>query len=236
MTENGGYATIKIPMEEQINTVDIEEPLLSPKRSYIKKGYGASFGCLTIVLLLSAVLLRTYWGRAKNTITELPPHISQVLPLYPNKGIQKITTHTSSNVNHVYEAFAALPKAIINGTNAALTAYKANGDWENIKQAFTTTAKPYFERPGGVLAENEYVVMWDTVPESISDIKSYYLQLCKKNQNYACVATRDSQNDLVFKMEYTKPHFIATVTVENFNLARQGVESMHLEIVETPKQ
>ena len=223
-------------MEEQINTVDIEEPLLSPKRSYIKKGYGASLGCLTIILLLSAVLLRTYWGRAKNTITELPPHISQVLPLYPNKGIQKMTSHTSSNVNHVYEAFAALPKAVINGTSAAITTYKSHGDISNIKQAFVTTAKPYFERPGGEIAENEYTVIWDTVPESISDIKSYYLKLCKKNQNYTCVATRDSQNDLIFKMEYTKPHFIATITVENFNLARQGVESMHLEIIEKQNQ
>lgn len=222
-------------MEDQAKTVDIEEPLLSPKRQYIKKG-GASFGCLIIVLLLSAVLLRTYWGRAKNTLTELPPHINTVLPIFPNRGIEKISSHTSSNVNHVYEAFAALPKAVVKGTAASIATYKANENWETIKTSFVTTARPYFERPGGQAAKNEYEVTWNTVPESITDIKAYYVQLCKKNQGYACVATRDSQNDLVYKMEFNNPHFIATLTVENFNLARQGVESMRLVIIETPKQ
>ena len=235
MTENPAYVTIKVPMEDQVKTVDIEEPLLSPKRNYIKKG-GASFGCLVIILLLSAVLLRTYWGRAKNTLTELPPHINTVLPIFPNRGIEKINSHTSSNVNHVYEAFAALPKAIGKGSAASLTTYKADGDWNAIKTTFITTARPYFERPGGQSAENKYEVTWNTVPESIIDIKAYYVQLCKKNPGYACVATRDSQNDLVYQMEFNNPHFIATLTVENFNLARQGVESLHLVIIETPKK
>lgn len=210
--------------------IDVEGPLLAPSRSYIKQGYGASCGCLIMILLGSALVMRVAWGPAKKTVETAPVTITETIPLYPKGGGYTISRRTSANVNHVLEAFKALPVGAYDGMTAVLEAY-SGGDHtvSGLKNAFVSTAKPYFLRPGGREARDQYTFTWMNVSAGISDIKAAYLKDCKLKK-LVCTTVRDSQTDLQLTLSEPKNHLEADLKVENFNLTTEGVESVVLTV------
>ncbi len=103
-------------MSSQRNNVVIQEPPLqelNKKRSCLKRTCFTGFGCITLFLIGSLLLLKFAAGPKKKELKKVPADIVEHIPLYDMDNIDTITVISGEDRHELLEAVAYIPKVAL---------------------------------------------------------------------------------------------------------------------------
>ncbi len=219
---------LKGQSQEQSEVTDVQEPLLSEKRSYMKGGCFSSCGCLVIVVVLLLLILRITWGPATTTRSELPDNFPLIIPLYRSAEIQKIKVHTAVDVNRTYATFSAIPRLLINPLrairiNSQSTTSSTHDMWKSV---YNEVAK-VFRSPATDETRDEYTILWGSIPDDIKKIQQFYVTELKK-ESFEIIERYNNTNN--FEAGFSGNGITGNIRIENYDLRQPGVEAIKLVV------
>lgn len=103
-------------MREEINNIEIKEPpiqKLNKERSCLKKSCTTGCGCIVLIVIISLLILKFIAVPRPKELKSIPSYFPEIIPLYDEQDIEKITYTSGKQKNKILELTAYLPKIIL---------------------------------------------------------------------------------------------------------------------------
>lgn len=215
------------------SSADIEEPLLSESRHYVKKGYLSALSSIIIIYILLAIGLRFAWG---DTVSQLsvdliPISVTNALPYTPNHPPSQIKIAKGDSKHVLLKSFKRAPFIFIEPIQAVFDARAkktSDRNFEEYKKIILNRLLDVFSHPDGADGYNTYTFIWNDSQSQLDDlIERVTKSIKKKKYNMTTLNNNQNKWDIEFRQ---KIDLYGTYTIENFNLTREGVEKITVTI------
>lgn len=179
-------------MRKNIDNIEIQEPPieeLKKKSSCLKSTCFTGFGCVTIFIIGSLLLLKFSAGPQMEKLAKLPETFPSSIPVYSPDDITNITFVSGQEPNKIKEYLANIPKIVF--YPILLTLENKNGNPP--KEIFNReNFRQYLEQPKNENRDT-YTIEWQEINASPSFIEKYYQTELEKNDYQ--INTQNNQED-----------------------------------------
>ncbi len=198
-------------MRSKIDKIEIKEPPLEEltrKRSCLRRSCFTGLGCVTIIIVISLILLKFTLGPQTREIKDLPDNFTDTVPLYNEKGIEKIEITIGQERNKGAEYAAFLPKLFISPVLVAID--KDNSfipeleDEDSDAGTLKTAWKKLIAFMKAPVADHRdvYKIEWTLLSSKADFIEEYYMsELEKKGFDIGLVSKTDTVSQFTFSLD-----------------------------------
>ncbi len=210
---------------------DVQEPILSEKRSCLRGGCFSSCGCLVMIGILMLLILRIAWGPRTINLSQVPDHFPEAVSVFEPDSIRSIKVTRAVNANRTLSTATALPRLIYNPIEKIISLRKSESP--SLLDQFVAAGgeiREIFLTPGDESSSDRITLSWGELPEDIEEVRDFYMRAFEDAG--VRVTTRfDNANN--FEAEFKRGEISGSLLIENYDLRRKGVEAMKL-IVTVP--
>ena len=207
---------------------DVQEPILSEKRSCLRGGCFSSCGCLVMLGVLMLLILRVAWGPRTISLSHVPDHFPEAISVFEPDSIRSIKITRAVNANRTLATATALPRLIYNPIEKVISLHKSSSP--TLIDQFVVAGgeiREIFLTPGNEDSSDRIILSWGPLPEDIEDVRDFYVRSFEDSG--VRLSTRfDNANN--FEAEFKRGDISGTLLIENYDLRRKGVESMKLTV------
>ena len=212
--------------EESVS--DVQEPILSEKRSCLRGGCFSSCGCLVMLGILMLLMLRIAWGPRTINLTHVPDHFPEVLSVYEPDVVRSIKLTRAVDANRTIATATAIPRLIYHPISQIVELHKHEDS--TLLDYFVVAGseiRNIFLTPGNETSSDRITISWGSLSQDIDDVRDFYIRAFEDAG--VRVTTRfDNANN--FEADFKQSNFSGTLLIENYDLRRKGVESMKLTV------
>lgn len=217
---------MRIREDEPITNV--QEPILSEKRSCLKGGCFSSCGCLAMFLVLFILFLRISWGPKTAQLSKIPDNIKSDMPIFASEKVLRVKQIRASDVNRTLATLEAVPRIIIVPCFEIYAVHKKTDKraLDYISASFSSVHS-IFKSPGKKNSVDTYILKWGALSENIETIRDFYKS---KLEEYGFIIDEKYNNANNYEVEFYKSDISGKIHIENYDLREKGVEGITLEI------
>lgn len=215
----------RVRLDEQSN---IQEPVLSEKRSCLKGGCFSSCGCLFMIGLLLLLTLRITWGPRTVHLSTIPESFPAQDFLLPESQPQRVTLTKATDVSRTIATATALFRLLYQPAHDAYLTYEQTRNVFSGATSFISRVRLIFITPGDEHAHDQFAITWQNIPQDITVIKDYYFE---KFSSHDMTVIEKFNNANTLELTFFSEVMRGTLLVENYNLKNDVVESVTIEIL-----